>query len=101
MRGTALSRGAARSVGRGFAAVNVATEPTKFLSVETIPRRIEDVAELEEFLSRPTPGLVADLAGREDVRCLPELPNAIFMAGRKFGTTGDGPYALIVNTCEE
>ena len=114
-----------------------------------LPDRFEDVDALEEFMSRPGPGLAVDLAatdgdimilgvggkmgptlarlarraaperrvvgvarfsepgleeklqgwGVETIRCdllerdavavLPKLPNVIFMAGRKFGTSGN------------
>ena len=116
---------------------------------DALPERFEDVEALEEFMSRPGPGLAADLAaadgdimilgvggkmgptlarlarravperrvvgvarfsetgleeklqgwGVETIRCdllerdavtaLPKLPNVIFMAGRKFGTSGN------------
>ncbi|MDP6573420.1 MAG: epimerase [Rhodospirillales bacterium] len=116
---------------------------------ETLPDRFEDVEALEEFMSRPEPGLAADLAaadgdimilgvggkmgptlarlarraaperrvvgvarfsepgleeklqgwGIDTIRCdllerdavtaLPKIPNVIFMAGRKFGTSGN------------
>lgn len=57
-----------------------------------------------------SPGLQADLnrAGIKTIPCdilddaelkgLPDLPNVIFMAGRKFGSTGDEPLTWAMNT---
>jgi nucleoside-diphosphate-sugar epimerase len=57
-----------------------------------------------------SPGLQADLnrAGIETISCdllsetelqaLPEVPNVIFMAGRKFGSTGNEPLTWAMNT---
>ena len=128
------------------------------LAADDLPERIEDVDALEEFLSRPTPGLIDDLGGldgdimvlgvggkvgpclartakraapgkrvvgvarftdpevrrrleswdvetiacdfldRDAVAALPKIENLIFMAGRKFGTTGDEPFTWMMNT---
>lgn len=38
-----------------------------------------------------------DLLDRAAVEALPRLPNVIFMAGRKFGTTGDTPLTWAMN----
>ena len=57
-----------------------------------------------------SPGLQADLnqAGIETIACdllnetelqrLPDIPNVIFMAGRKFGSTGNEPLTWAMNT---
>ena len=57
-----------------------------------------------------SPGLQADLnrAGIEAIACdllnetesqaLPDVPNVIFMAGRKFGSTGNEPLTWAMNT---
>ena len=57
-----------------------------------------------------SPGVQADLnqAGIETIPCdilddaelkgLPDIPNVIFMAGRKFGSTGDEPLTWAMNT---
>jgi nucleoside-diphosphate-sugar epimerase len=42
--------------------------------------------------------LPADLLDREAVQRLPRLPNVIFMAGRKFGTMEEPPFAWAMNT---
>ncbi|MCA0305368.1 MAG: epimerase, partial [Proteobacteria bacterium] len=117
----------------------------------TLPSRFESVEAVEEFMTRPSPALVADLArapgdilvlgvagkmgptlarlakraaperrvigvarfsepgvrealvaagveplsadllDRRQIEALPQAPNVIFMAGRKFGATGDVP----------
>lgn len=38
-----------------------------------------------------------DLLDREAVARLPRLPNVVFMAGKKFGTTGSEPFAWAMN----
>jgi nucleoside-diphosphate-sugar epimerase len=38
-----------------------------------------------------------DLLNEDDVARLPEAPNVIFMAGRKFGSTGDEPLTWAMN----
>ena len=124
---------------------------------DPLPERFDDVEALEEFMTRPDPALVADLAAvdgdililgvggkmgptlarlarraapgrrivgvarfsepgleaklqgwdietiradlldRDAVEALPRLPNAVFMAGRKFGTTGNLPLTWAMN----
>src|SRR5947207_3780545 len=39
-----------------------------------------------------------DLLREELVEALPDAPNVIFMAGRKFGSTGDEPLTWAMNT---
>jgi nucleoside-diphosphate-sugar epimerase len=39
-----------------------------------------------------------DLLREEQVESLPDAPNVIFMAGRKFGSTGDEPLTWAMNT---
>lgn len=39
-----------------------------------------------------------DLLEREAVKALPQVPNVIFMAGRKFGTDGEEPLTWAMNT---
>ena len=128
------------------------------LTAASLPATITDEAALEEFLSRPTPALIDDLAqldgdimilgvggkvgpclartakraapdkrvigvarfsdpdvkqrlqdwgietmacdllDRDAVEALPKTRNVIFMAGRKFGTSGDEPFTWAMNT---
>src|SRR3989338_1933482 len=42
--------------------------------------------------------VVCDLLDREAVGKLPQIPNVIFMAGRKFGTEGTEPLTWVMNT---
>jgi len=123
----------------------------------TLPSRFESVEAVEEFMTRPSPALVADLArapgdilvlgvagkmgptlarlakraaperrvigvarfsepgvrealvaagveplsadllDRRQIEALPQAPNVIFMAGRKFGATGDVPLTWAMN----
>ena len=130
----------------------------ELLTFESLPDRVADEDSLEELLSRPTAGLVDDLArldgdvmvlgvagkvgptlarmirraapdkrvvgvarfsdpalrerleswGIETIRCdlleqdevkaLPELPNVVYMAGKKFGTEADKPFSWVMNT---
>src|SRR5690606_10187010 len=41
--------------------------------------------------------IVCDLLDREQVAALPEVENVIFMAGRKFGSTGNEPLTWAMN----
>lgn len=41
--------------------------------------------------------IACDLLDRAAVARLPEVPNVVFMAGKKFGTTGDEPYTWAMN----
>lgn len=41
--------------------------------------------------------IACDLLDRGAVAALPKLPNVIFMAGRKFGTSGDEPFTWAMN----
>jgi nucleoside-diphosphate-sugar epimerase len=41
--------------------------------------------------------IACDLLDREAVARLPELPNVVYMAGKKFGTTGGEPFAWAMN----
>lgn len=127
-------------------------------TTQTLPDRFDDVDHLEEVMTRPDPGLVADLAGidgdiivlgiggkmgptlarmakraapekrvigvarfseagvqerleswdietiacdlldREAVAALPKTKNVVFMAGRKFGTSGNLELTWAMNT---
>ncbi|MCK3684361.1 NAD-dependent epimerase/dehydratase family protein [Maribellus sp. YY47] len=40
----------------------------------------------------------ADLLNENDVQNLPDTQNVIFLAGHKFGTTGNEPYTWVMNT---
>jgi nucleoside-diphosphate-sugar epimerase len=69
------------------------------------PRRVIAVS---RFSAAPQKD-VLERCGVETVRCdllddsgvtrLPEAPNVIFMAGRKFGSTGDEPLTWAMNAC--
>ena len=132
--------------------------PPTLLTADNLPESIEDVDALEEFLSRPTQGLIDDLGhldgdimvlgvggkvgpclarmakraapgkrvvgvarftdpdvrrhleswkvetiacdfvDRDAVEALPKIENVVYMAGRKFGTTGDEPFSWMMNT---
>lgn len=39
-----------------------------------------------------------DLLNENELQALPEVPNVIYLAGYKFGTTGNEPYTWIMNT---
>lgn len=40
----------------------------------------------------------ADLLNESELQGLPDVPNVIYLAGYKFGTTGNEPYTWIMNT---
>ena len=42
--------------------------------------------------------IVCDLLDRDQVAALPKLPNAIYMAGKKFGTDGNESFTWAMNT---
>ncbi len=42
--------------------------------------------------------IACDFLDRDAVAALPRIENVIFMAGRKFGTTGDEPFSWMMNT---
>ena len=42
--------------------------------------------------------VVCDLLSETELQALPEVPNMIFMAGRKFGSTGNEPLTWAMNT---
>ena len=42
--------------------------------------------------------VAGDLLSEEFLRSLPVVPNIIFMAGQKFGTTGKEPYTWAMNS---
>jgi nucleoside-diphosphate-sugar epimerase len=42
--------------------------------------------------------IACDLLDRQSVEQLPQVPNVIFMAGRKFGSTGNEPLTWAMNT---
>ena len=58
-------------------------------SDETLPKKLE---------SRGVETLQCDLLDREQVASLPDLPNVVFMAGRKFGSTGREDLTWAMNT---
>lgn len=56
-------------------------------------------AEVREALeSHGVQTIQCDLLREEQVAALPDAPNVIFMAGRKFGSTGDEPLTWAMNT---
>lgn len=66
-------------------------------------RRVVGVARFSEAGSRETleaagvETIRADLLDREQVAALPRLPNVVFMAGRKFGSTGSEELTWAMN----
>lgn len=49
---------------------------------------------LDEWGAETVP---CDLLDREAVAALPSMPNVVYMAGRKFGTSGDEPFTWAMN----
>ena len=60
--------------------------------------RFSDPGVRERLESWGVETLQCDLLDRESVARLPQLPNAIFMAGKKFGTDADPSFAWAMNT---
>jgi len=59
--------------------------------------RFSDPAVRERLESWGVDTIACDLLDRDGVEALPKVANVIFMAGRKFGTTGDEPFSWAMN----
>jgi hypothetical protein len=60
--------------------------------------RFSDTAEKAKLESWGIETIVCDLLDREAVNNLPKLKNVVYMAGKKFGTTGGEDFTWIMNT---
>lgn len=60
--------------------------------------RFADQAQREPFEKLGVETVHCDLLDVEALNRLPELPNVVFMAGRKFGSVGNEPLTWAVNT---
>jgi nucleoside-diphosphate-sugar epimerase len=60
--------------------------------------RFGDHAQEDALRSHDIEAIRCDLLDEESVRRLPDAPNVVFMAGRKFGSTGDEPLTWAMNT---
>jgi len=60
--------------------------------------RFGDRAQEDALRSHDIETIRCDLLDEESVRRLPDAPNVVFMAGRKFGSTGDEPLTWAMNT---
>ena len=59
--------------------------------------RFSDTTVREDLDASGVETIACDLTRRDDVAALPKLPNVIFMAGRKFGSTGNEPMTWAMN----
>jgi nucleoside-diphosphate-sugar epimerase len=63
-------------------------------------RRAAPAKRIHAVARSPIPGMetiAADLLDRRQLAALPDAPNVIFMAGRKFGSTGNEPLTWATN----
>ena len=60
--------------------------------------RFSSPATRDDFERHGIATIACDLLDEASFERLPEVPNVIFMAGRKFGSSGDEPYTWAVNT---
>jgi nucleoside-diphosphate-sugar epimerase len=69
-----------------------------------VPRRVTGVARFtdtrvrEQIEATGIETIAVDLLSREDLASLPEAANVVFMAGRKFGSTGGEPLTWAMNS---
>ncbi len=60
--------------------------------------RFSDAAAAQALRAGGVKTIACDLLDRRAVAALPQVPNVIFMAGRKFGTIGQEPQTWAMNT---
>ncbi len=59
--------------------------------------RFSDPSVRDTLESAGVETIVCDLLDRQAVQALPDLPNLVYMAGKKFGTAGQEPYTWAMN----
>ncbi len=60
--------------------------------------RFSDPAAKQELASYGIETISADLLNDDELEALPDVPNVIYLAGQKFGTTGKEPFTWAMNT---
>ena len=60
--------------------------------------RFSDQAVADELKTYGVKIIKGDLLNDAELHALPDVPNIIYLAGYKFGTTGNEPYTWIMNT---
>ena len=60
--------------------------------------RFSEPGQKEELEAAGIETLTADLLNEEQLQALPEVKNVLFLAGTKFGTTGQEPFTWAMNT---
>jgi nucleoside-diphosphate-sugar epimerase len=92
--GDLLILGAGGKVGPTLARMAKRAAPAKRVVAVA---RFSDPAVRDRLAEWNVETIPCDLFDREALARLPRLPNVIFMAGRKFGTTGDEPQTWAAN----
>ena len=92
--GDIMILGVGGKVGPGLARMAKRAAPTKRVVGVA---RFSDPAVRQRLESWGVETLTADLLDRAAVAELPKIENVVFMAGRKFGTTGDEPFSWAMN----
>ena len=60
--------------------------------------RFSDAGLVQELNAAGIETIAADLLNEDELSALPEVPNVIYLAGRKFGTTGQEHLSWAMNT---
>lgn len=99
LQGDILVLGAGGKMGPTLArlarrAADAASSPRRVIAVS----RFSDPAVRRKLASWGIETIRTDLLDREAVNALPDAPNVVFMAGRKFGTAGNRALTWAVNT---
>jgi len=75
-------------------AINIANIRKQVIAVS----RFSDVDVWNDLNNYGITTIKADLLDEDDLNKLPEIPNVIYLAGHKFGTTGNESYTWAMNT---
>ena len=87
----------------GKMGVTMAMQAVNAIKVANVDKKVYGVARfsnIEEKVKLEKAGVITitcDLSNREEVSKLPQIPNIIFMAGRKFGTNGSEDLTWAMN----
>lgn len=81
--------------------VKLAVDATKAANIDKkviAVSRFSDIEVYNDLIEYGVEIIKADLLNEEDLNKLPNVPNVIYLAGHKFGTTGNESYTWAMNT---
>lgn len=98
LAGDIILLGVAGKMGPGMAKVarqasDIAGVKRKIIGVS----RFSEAGTREELEAQGVETIVADLLNEEQLAALPDVPNILYLAGTKFGTTGKEPFTWAMN----